>query len=177
MQMHACINQPRIERDNRVKIFLALSLALLAGCGSGGGGSTSEPVIGNHGYGFEYDAQGAAGMRLRYQPVLTKADPLSDPVFFENIYAQVETCVGVTAPDPFVMFVPRGALGSTDAGLTIYGEYLTAPSLILLYGDLDKELEIARHEFVHYLLDVSTGNADAAHASVFFKLRADGGCT
>ena len=155
-------------------IMLAILLLIVYGCGSGG--NADSPKAENHGYGFEYDAQGAIGLKLRYTPELTTADPLSNPIFFENIFTQVQACVGVTSPAPMVIFVHRGTLGTTPDGLTVYGEYLTAPSLVLLYADLDKVLDIIRHEFIHYLLDVSTGNADAEHCSGVFKPRLYGGC-
>jgi|tagenome__1003787_1003787.scaffolds.fasta_scaffold19394363_2 hypothetical protein len=151
-------------------IWIGAAVAL-AGCGSGEGDVTP---VSNHGYGVTYDVQGPQGMRLRFAPVLTTADPLSNPIFLENIFGQVEVCMGVNAPEPFVIFVPDGSLGTTADGLKLYGEYITNPSLVLLYGTTS--LDIPRHEFIHYLLDVSDGAGNLDHTSPFFKSRAEGGC-
>lgn len=157
-----------------VALFALLALTL-AGCGSGGGGGPRETAS-NHGYGFDFDVQGASGMRLRYKPVLTTADPLSDPIFFENIYSQVESCMNVHAPAPFIIIVPAASLGNSPTGMYVLGEYVNNPSLILLEDGDDFILDILPHEFVHYLLDMSTGNLDAAHVSIYFKPKAEGGC-
>jgi hypothetical protein len=154
-----------------MNIKIAMLLLCLAGCGSGGGGSKATAVdTNNHGYGFAYDVQGAAGMKLRYTPILTAADPLSNPVFLENIYTQVEECTGVSAPDPFVILLPQGSLPNGW-----FGETLNTPSLVLI-GSVPMSLNVPRHEFIHYLLFVETGDGDATHTSKFFLDRAAGGC-
>lgn len=151
----------------------ALFLLILAGCGSGGGGD-APPPDNNHGYGFAYDVQGAAGLKLRYTPVLTATAPMADPSLLENIYSQVETCMGVQAPAPFVIIVSDGALGNRSDGVPLTGLEIPNPSLILLYGNMNPSA--ARHEDIHYLLEASTGDNDAGHKSPFFRSRSAGGC-
>jgi len=153
-----------------MNIKIAMLLLCLAGCGGGAGDEGSN----NHGYGFAYDVQGATGLKLRYTPILTSADPMSNPIFLENIFAQVETCTGMSAPAPFVILVPPGSMGiDPDTGLTILGKTDRDPNLILI-GDPD--LSIPRHEYIHYLLIVNTGDGDGKHKSKFFDLRSNGGC-
>jgi hypothetical protein len=131
-------------------LFLVL---LLAGCGSGGDNSLR---VENHGYGFEFDAQGTTGLRLR-----SSGSAFSDVTYYEATFAEVKTCAGIEAPAPFVI------LTSLD-GPT--GVYYSAPSLILLdMKHLSTEnSSLFKHEVVHYLLDHSTGDADPNHTSALF---------
>lgn len=129
-------------------------ILLLAGCG--------KADSNNHGYGYEYDVQGATGLKLR-SSALDPADPdfqaLSTPPYYENAWSKTQECTALSATAPFVILVKVGALGSDKAGL-----YLPDPSLILL----DVHAYGVRHEMVHYLLDVNTGDLDPDHKSHFF---------
>jgi hypothetical protein len=138
---------------------------LLAGCGSG----NSEPD--NHGYGEAFDVAGPTGLRLRYTPVLKSGEVFANPVMFEDLYSQVEACTGISAPPPFIVVVPHDSLNHYDP--SFIGVYLSRPSLILLYGDA---YTVPRHEFIHYLLDMHTGNLDPTHKSPLFADVAAGGC-
>lgn len=123
-------------------LFIVL---LLAGCGGGEEGNN------NHGYGFQYDAVGVSGMKLRS----------GDPGLFEALYAETEACTAFNAPPPFVILV---APKSIQDG-TLNGYYWNNPSLILL--DLSQG-NAAKHEFIHYLLDINTGDQDRSHALHWF---------
>jgi hypothetical protein len=150
-----------------MKNTLCALLLLLTGCGSG-----SEPANhDNHGYGEAYDVAGATGLRLRYTPVLKSGEVFADPALFEDLYSQVEACTGISAPPPFIILVPHDSLNHYDP--SFIGVYLSRPSLILLYGDA---YNVPRHEFIHYLLDMHTGNLDPTHKSPFFADVAAGGC-
>lgn len=128
--------------------LLAIIAALLAGCGSGGDGNSN-----NHGYGWEYDVQGASGLKVRYHP-----EAQQTPVqMFETAYNEVQQCTGLTAPPPFVIFVGNDALPG------VRGLYYWSPPLIVI-----KTWFIFKYEAVHYLLDHNTGNPDPAHNSELF---------
>ena len=150
-----------------MKSALWALLLLLASCGSGSAPDNND----NHGYGEGFDVAGPTGMRLRYTPVLTRTDTFADPALFEDLYSQVETCTGISAPPPFIIVVPHDALNSYDP--SFIGVYLSHPSLILLYGDA---YTVPRHEFIHYLLDMHTGDLDSTHKSPLFADVAAGGC-
>lgn len=130
-------------------LFIVL---LLAGCGSGGSSDDN-----NHGYGFQSDLQGASGLKLRYSSALVATDPdfqaLSTLPYYEDAWTKTQACTGMTAPAPFVILVTNGDLGD-DIG----GRYFSNPSLIVL----DAHAFAVRHEMVHYLLDVNTGDPDRA---------------
>lgn len=149
-----------------MRILLLTFLLLLSACGSVGDTSSA-----NHGYGFEYDVQGTTGLKLRYTPTLTAADPLSNPIFVENIYAQVQACTGMSAPPPFVIMVAAGSLPNNWIG-----ETQMDPSLVLIGSTTVEAPSVMRHELIHHLLGATTGNLDAGHTNNFFKPRADGGC-
>lgn len=128
-------------------LFIVL---FLAGCGSGDEGNN------NHGYGFQYDVQGAAGMKLRGGP---------DAGFLENLYAETEACTGLSAPDPFVIVVTPGSLDAPEAPNTV-GIYWNDPPLVLL--DISQS-NPAKHEFIHYLMDVVQHVQDPNHTGPLWK--------
>ena len=115
-------------------------------CGSGGDGDSN-----NHGYGWEYDVQGASGLKVRYHPGATQ----TTVHMLETAYNEVQQCTGLTAPPPFVIF--------TDSLPDVRGLYYWSPSLIAI-----ETWFIFKHEAVHYLLDHNTGNPDPAHNSELF---------
>ena len=142
-------------------LLLVLMLIACAGCGSGDDN--------NHGYGFEFDVQGASGLRLRYSgavaPGGTVATMISDPVFYERIFAEVEACMAMTAPAPFVIIVKHGEL---DGGVA--GHHFSDPQLIVVDVTyiLTNRSSVLRHEIIHYLLDINTGDPDPNHSSAVF---------
>lgn len=134
----------------------------LAGCGSGGGDGGGGAVAqstdnNNHGYGFQYDVRGSTGLLLRYAPTLV-ADfpPFTEADYYESAFADTEHCTGLTAPAPFVIWDHLSGVG-------VLGLYYSRPSLVVIAAPLS-----LRHEFVHYLLDFNTGDADGGHRSRFF---------
>lgn len=123
-----------------------LVLLFLAGCGSGGEDNN------NHGYGFQYDSASPQGLKLRGG---------LDPAYLETLYAETETCTGLSAPPPFVIIVAPDSLG----GGKFNGTYMDAPPLILL--DPTHEFA-AKHEFIHYLMDMVQHVVDQNHTSPLF---------
>lgn len=117
-------------------------ILLLAGCGSGDESGVSAD---NHGYGFQFDVQD--GLKLRGS---------TDVAFYQDAFAKTQKCTGLSAPPPFVI---------VDKLAGNAGEYFSDPSLILV--DVDHTYAV-KHEMVHYLLDVNTGDSDGTHASHFF---------
>jgi len=129
-------------------------LIVLSGCGGNSGsngGSSPSASLDNHGYGFQYDAEGSRGLHLRWS-----GSSSIDAKSLEARADTIEICAGITAPPPpFVIIVPKDSLGPPIVGL-----YLSAPPLILLDQGWIPRYE---HEMLHYLLDYATGNADPDH--------------
>ncbi len=120
----------------------------VAGCGR------AEPeTADNHGYGWEYDLSGASGLRLRYDPAVPASEQ-ADLEVFERALAEVSACVGLAAPGPLVVVVPRGSLDERSGappppGLHVGGLYYFDTDLVVVTASL----AALRHELVHYLLD------------------------
>ena len=107
-------------------------------------------------------------MRVRFDATLP-LHALEDVATLSAIYADVEVCAGLQAFPPFVIFVRGGSLYK-------YGwqaVYFDSPPLVLLDGP---QIENARHEFIHHLLQMNTGDKDINHVSRFFTPLATGGC-
>lgn len=138
-------------------------LAVLLLCSCGGG--SDEPAE-NHGYGWGYDVQTVGGTRVRFVVPITVADPLS-ALSHEEIGRMIDqefqaavACTGLPAAvPPYVVIVAQSAIGGEGQG----GYYYSAPPLIAVAFIL-----MLRHEAIHYLLDLSTGDLDAAHNSPLF---------
>ena len=126
---------------------------LLSGCGGG----CCDPTVTetNHGYGWEYDAIGPQGLRLRK----AGATPREAEVF-ETRARNVAICAGddPMPPPPFVIFVPPGSIEGGYAGW-----YFEDPPLILLEDHI-----LFEHETMHYLLD-RRGDLDPGHTSPLWK--------
>src|SRR5256885_10355616 len=84
-----------------------LALLLVGALGGCGGGAEQEPLP-CHGYGGEFDVQGAAGMRVRYAPPVQPRDPRANGAFPEQPYPMVERCSGIPAPAPRVVVEKEG---------------------------------------------------------------------
>lgn len=157
------------------KTIAALAVALaLAGCGSGGGGD-STPDNNNHGYGYATDDVSPSGLRLQFRRAGTYRDPVTGAAYSEDLlpgfgtwldflerdWQNVKACTGLDAEPPFVILLAPGTL-APNGGLT----YSTKPYTVLI-----EYLQVARHEYVHYLLSVS-GFPEAdnlAHNSPLFS--------
>jgi hypothetical protein len=135
-----------------VRLLLPL-VFLLSGCG--GGGEDAASSTDNHGYGWQFNAEGEKGLRLR-EPGATP-QTASD---LERYAGTIAACAGISAPPPFVIVVPRDSLAPH------IGWYYSNPPLIVV-DEIYRDVSFA-HEMVHYLLDQSTGELDADHRSPLF---------
>lgn len=152
--------------------FLFLVL-LVAACGGGKAPDAED----NHGYGHHFDVLGASGMKLRFTPTFAAVNPLANISRYETAFQEVQACMGVTAPPPFLVIVPEGALGSAPDPRSeghplrmIGGRYFSKPPLIVI----DENASQYRHEAVHYLREVATGDPDENHTSDLFARCAGG---
>jgi hypothetical protein len=143
-------------------LLALLLLAALCACGG-----TEQEALPCHGYGCEYDVEGAAGMRLKYAPAVEPSDPRANVVFLEQLYQMVEDCVGIQAPAPFVVIEKDGALISPFDGLPRRGLYYANPDVVLI-DDSAWTYWALKHEAVHYLLHHALGNSDPDHTSSLF---------
>jgi len=140
------------------RIVLALSLALAA-CG-GDDEKPYDPASDNHGLGYQFDAQGPRGLKLRFAPRFTAGDRLANPATYEQAFDELQTCSGLSAPvPPFVIIQPSGTLPDVN------GLYYSEPPLIRI-----DEPGAFRHEALHYLFEVNTGDPDSSgtHADQAF---------
>ncbi len=140
--------------------LVALS-ALVTGCGA-----NNETQPDNHGFGWYFEAQAANGLILRNEAGVV--DPVSVAVIVD-IYDQTRACTGLNAPGPFVIVVPgpvdeTGRPGGQSLGLTFY----QPPLILIAQGPI--WVQVAQHEFVHYLLDqaVFPRERNDTHDSAFF---------
>jgi len=143
-----------------MRITAVLTILLLVGCG-GSNDESSPQADNNHGYGYEYDVAGATGLRLRYTPTLKAGDYYADIAFYESEFERVQDCTGISAQAPFVIVVKPEQLPAH------FGYYYSDPSLIVIHDIV--ALVAFRHEAIHYLLDVSTGDLDPEHLSPLFS--------
>lgn len=125
-------------------IVLMALLSALTGCGSSGG--STNPY---------YDCTWTQGQ-------------------FDQMYLEVQGCVGMTAPQPPVIFKPwTGPMGGYS-GINGGEVWInTAPHWAGFHTCPTDETAI-RHEYVHHLLWVNLG--DASHDTTFFN-RMPVGCT
>ena len=139
-----------------------LFLPLLAACGSNSGQD-------NHGYGYQYDAIGTTGLRVRFdgQPAPTLAE-------IEQLYIETETCTGIQATGPLVILQP-GTFETAD-GAVVYGRTFLDTGTVLISSLIDPDPKAGyyyyKHEFIHYLLHQSgfPFEQNAAHQSPLFNL-------
>lgn len=133
-------------------------LVVLAGCGSDTGQD-------NHGYGYAYDAIGASGLRVRYD-----GHPAPTLAQIESLYRETETCAGISATGPLVIFV-HDSFGAND----VYGQMFLDTGTILISSLLDSDPHLSfwtyKHEFVHHLLHHAGFDParNAAHDSPLFS--------
>ena len=135
-------------------IVLALCLALTA-CG-GGKDEPDDPASDNHGFGYQFDAQGPRGLKLRFTPRFAPGDPLANPATYEQAFDELQRCSGLSAPMvPFVIIHPSGTLPPSAGQPEVNGLYYSSPPLVRL-----DEPEAFRHEALHYLVEANTGDPD-----------------
>lgn len=153
------------------------SCSLIAACLLSGCGMWVEPVgVVNHGYGYEYDAISAHGLKLRYTPLLAANDPRANASLYQRAYDAVELCTLLSAPPPMTIIVQHGTV-KNEFGDPVYGQYEMPtpadPAPLILVTYTDWLLWAFMHESIHHLLLVNTGDADHDHASAFFMTCAD----
>lgn len=119
----------------------------------------------NHGYGWTYDTVSHTGIRMRYRsPIIGPSDVFATDVsLYDRAWDEVRACTGLNAAPPFIVMVQFRTLGDVN-GVPVGGRYFTRPSLIVLADGF-----VAKHEMVHYLLDVNVGDQDDGHQSDFFQ--------
>jgi len=149
-----------------MRVIALFTILLLVGCGGADVNSDN-----NHGFGFEFDAQGESGMKLRSSPHNVQPTEFSTVEYYEGQFTELLKCTGLDAPvPPFVILdevLDRELFGKDPSGVTLAGWAFVDPPLIVLdfrYGYLFK------HEALHYLLDYTTGNSDPNHSSPLFSL-------
>jgi len=141
------------------QIVVAFCLVLTACGGAPDEEEPNDPAEDNHGFGYQFDAQGPRGLKLRYEPRFAAGDALADPAGYERAFDEVQRCMGLTGPvPPFVIIEPSGTLPPTPPEAIVNGLYYSNPPLIRL-----DEIEAFRHEAVHYLLELNTGDPDGPH--------------
>ena len=132
-----------------VRLTVAALCLVLTACS--GGGKDDDPASNNHGFGFQFDAQGPRGLKLRFTPRFAAGDRLANPATYEQAFDALQTCSGLSAPmPPFVIIEPSGTLPPDVNGL-----YYSSPPLIRL-----DEPTAFRHEALHYLVEANTGDPD-----------------
>jgi hypothetical protein len=123
---------------------------------SGGKDDSYEPASDNHGFGYQFDAQGPRGLKLRFTPRFAAGDPLANPATYEQAFDELQRCSGLSAPMvPFVIIHPSGTLPPSAGQPEVNGLYYSAPPLIRL-----DEPTAFRHEALHYLVEANTGDPD-----------------
>jgi hypothetical protein len=138
--------------------FPMILIAVLAGCGS-------ETGQDNHGYGYQYDQDGATGLRVRWAG--TQVPSLTN---IEQLYQETMACTGITATGPLVIITEPIPSSSGD----VYGSVFLDTGTVFISSWLDTDIEASfwayKHEFVHYLLHQSGFDvtANAAHQSPLF---------
>lgn len=140
-----------------------LLVVLLVGCGGSDSGASN-----NHGLGFEYDVQGASGIRVRF---VDGSPPIG---FYNDIYDRVQQCVNHSAPGPLIVFVDEVDSHVTDGHDPFAGIYLDNGT-ILIETKAIQNIEALKwavaHESVHWVThwnQLLTIQQQSEHASSLF---------
>lgn len=142
-------------------------VAVMVGClGLMGCQASKEYAEPCGGYGCQYDGETELGILYRDDSPNTEEDIPVEMV--DRAYYFVSECMGVWyEPHLFVVNTP-------DFYEKYVGQYIELPeedyNLVLIRPLLNKDAQwnILRHEYVHHLLKLTTGNADSGHVSPLF---------
>jgi len=92
-----------------------------------------------------------------------------------RFYAETMACMGMTAPGPTIQYVSfqddfNGAYGAPWGGYISTGlVFVNTDSLGLGFQrDADIDQQILKHEYIHHILDLNTGDKDVSHSSIMF---------
>lgn len=152
--------------------LLVLSFALAA-CGGGSMESTD-----NHGFGWEFDAMGASGLKLRFKPHLPdNGNIFTDPAHYERLFTEVDACAGMSAPmTPYLILVDAlgtGILGPTNNGVSVNGRFFSDPPLIVMDFRAAFSPQVVKEERLHHVLMhngviIPNGDWEHDHGSPLF---------
>lgn len=116
--------------------YIILLCLLLAGCGD----QSSEPNQ-------SFDETGSYGIRVKYgAPTNPRA------AFLENVYRQVEACIGKTAAPPSVIFVQ--SVDGIVSGHMPNAAVRLRSGTVYIENDIASDRSVtwvAAHEFVHWI--------------------------
>jgi len=144
--------------------FLFLAVLLLAGCNE----TDWDALRTNHGYGYEYDYVTDLGIQVRNDS--TTETPIRNVDWH---FTSIAECLGVSYDyaDGIMVIFTDEQLSSDDSAK---GLYYPSPQLIVVQVQTETDFFITdyvlRHEFVHYLLDRSTGDPDSDHSNNCYPL-------
>jgi hypothetical protein len=134
-------------------------IVVLAGCGQ----KQNED---NHGLGFEFSSKAASGLEVRY------ADPISADINdIDKIYQSVASCMNITVDTgPLVIFQPGFRNSQDGNGFFWYDTDTVVMDNLASFLPMGDGWIGIRHEFVHYLLDISglPEDRNSAHDSRYF---------
>lgn len=122
--------------------------------------------ISNHGYGYDYHYYDAdTGLHYRDDRGTGR-----DPQTVIDIWRRTASCMGAAELNaPMVIYTddPQACARFDSESC-----YLADPPLVIIgtYAEWTAELYAVRHELVHYILDVTTGDLDPEHSSPAFDV-------
>ena len=121
-----------------------------------------DPASDNHGYGYGFSVETRLGTKVRFAPTLNPGIPAADIGYYDNEWAALKLCTGLTAkPPPFVVMVQFGQIEELAPPLIRRGKFFAEPPLIVI----DDTASWYAHEALHYLLYKALGDLDSAHTS------------
>ena len=145
--------------SNYMRWIAFLLLVFLSACGE-------DPASSNYGYGYHYDeVDEPSGIRVRHgQEQYTLGEVV-------EAYRWVESCIGLTAPGPLVIFTTEPILDENNT--VVAGMYYSATKTAIIssnpgvYGK-----DVIKHEFIHHILGVNgaSNNDNNGHGSIYFTI-------
>lgn len=152
-----------------MKFFIALIISFFAA--SAAGCKEREYFPECAGYGCNYDGKTNLGIKYRDELVEDQLGRTThlNALSFDYNYKYVSECLGVWYKPHLLIILTNhiedGIIGRFHIG---------SPAVILVKPHYDgTDDEILRHEYVHYLLWLSTGSPDGEHVSPLFKQCSD----